>query len=848
MGFIKKQPALVSGLSLTLLFLAFWLVGLDFFDGLELKYYDIRMKLRGDEQATSEIVIVDIDDESIEKLGRWPWPRSLVARGIETISAADPKVIGLNLILSEAEQNTGLKEIRGLESLFALTLKKQTGKDGDAFAEALTLAQKRLDNDSRLRDAMASSGRVMLPAFFKDSAVIGDALADENHPLTSQSIPHVTIPPGADCPRAGEIILPIDAYLTAAQGIGHINFATDMDGSVRKERLIYEFQGLYIPSYPLRLAAAYLDVPVERIRAELGFSLTVGSRAIPLTRYSEFLISFKGPRGAFKRYSFYDVIHDKVPATIFKNRMVLISPSASGIMNPLNTPADISMPMGEFSANTIWAILNERFIQEPAWSALVELLLIIGLGLVVTLVLPRIRALAAGLTFFGLLTVLLAGTGYLFVSRGLWIPVTYPALLVVTGYIGVISIRYFLTEAGKEKIEGESAETNRMLGVSFQEQGMLDMAFDKFRRVPLDNQMMGVLYNLAQDYERKRQLSKAASVYEYMAEYDAGFKDIVERKKKLTLASETLVFGDGFLGGGASSSDNLAATGTGTRPTLGRYEIIKQLGKGAMGVVYLGQDPRINRTTAIKTVRFSDDFEPEEAKKMSETFFREAESAGTLSHPNIVTIYDAGTEKDIAYIAMEYLEGKDLDQFTKPGSLLPMRKVIDVVADIADGLDYAHQKGIVHRDIKPANIMLLETGVIKITDFGIARITATSQTMTGVIKGTPHYMSPEQFSGQKVDGRSDIFSLGTLMFRLLTGQLPFRGDNPAALMHSILSEPHPDARTLNPKIIKPLVLILDKALAKDREKRYARAGIMAAHLRELGRKIDAVMAKKQVSK
>jgi serine/threonine-protein kinase len=506
------------------------------------------------------------------------------------------------------------------------------------------------------------------------------------------------------------------------------------------------------------------------------------------------------------------------------------------------------MPMGEFSANTIWAILNERFIQEPAWSALVELLLIIGLGLVVTLVLPRIRALAAGLTFFGLLTVLLAGTGYLFVSRGLWIPVTYPALLVVTGYIGVISIRYFLTEAGKEKIEGESAETNRMLGVSFQEQGMLDMAFDKFRRVPLDNQMMGVLYNLAQDYERKRQLSKAASVYEYMAEYDAGFKDIVERKKKLTLASETLVFGDGFLGGGASSSDNLAATGTGTRPTLGRYEIIKQLGKGAMGVVYLGQDPRINRTTAIKTVRFSDDFEPEEAKKMSETFFREAESAGTLSHPNIVTIYDAGTEKDIAYIAMEYLEGKDLDQFTKPGSLLPMRKVIDVVADIADGLDYAHQKGIVHRDIKPANIMLLETGVIKITDFGIARITATSQTMTGVIKGTPHYMSPEQFSGQKVDGRSDIFSLGTLMFRLLTGQLPFRGDNPAALMHSILSEPHPDARTLNPKIIKPLVLILDKALAKDREKRYARAGIMAAHLRELGRKIDAVMAKKQVSK
>jgi len=199
----------------------------------------------------------------------------------------------------------------------------------------------------------------------------------------------------------------------------------------------------------------------------------------------------------------------------------------------------------------------------------------------------------------------------------------------------------------------------------------------------------------------------------------------------------------------------------------------------------------------------------------------------------------------MAYIAMEYLEGSDLDQFTKPGQLLPMRKVIDYVADIADGLDYAHQKGIIHRDIKPANIMLLNTGIIKITDFGIARISASSQTMTGVIKGTPHYMSPEQFSGKKVDGRSDIFSLGTMMYRLLTGKLPFQGENPAALMHCILNEPHPDPRTLNPKIIKPLVLIVDKALEKDRDKRYQRASEMAGHLRGLGRKIDEVMAKKQ---
>ena len=288
-------------------------------------------------------------------------------------------------------------------------------------------------------------------------------------------------------------------------------------------------------------------------------------------------------------------------------------------------------------------------------------------------------------------------------------------------------------------------------------------------------------------------------------------------------------------------------SGTGTKPTLGRYEIEKQLGKGAMGIVYLGRDPRINRTTAIKTFRFEDDLDPEDTQKLKEKFFREAESAGTLSHPNIVTIYDAGDEQDLAYIAMEFLEGEDLEKYTKKAKLLPARKVIDFMADIADGLDYAHERGIVHRDIKPANIMLLKSGIIKITDFGIARITATSQTQTGVVKGTPYYMSPEQFSGERVDGRSDIFSMGTMMFQLLTGKLPFTADSPPALMHAIMNKPHPDPRQINPKIVKPLVAILNKAMAKDKAARYQKAGQMGAHLRELGKRIDAAMAKKQAS-
>jgi serine/threonine-protein kinase len=174
-----------------------------------------------------------------------------------------------------------------------------------------------------------------------------------------------------------------------------------------------------------------------------------------------------------------------------------------------------------------------------------------------------------------------------------------------------------------------------------------------------------------------------------------------------------------------------------------------------------------------------------------------------------------------------------------------MRKVIDYIADIADALDYAHKKGIVHRDVKPANVMLLKTGIVKITDFGIARIAATSQTQTGVLKGTPYYMSPEQISGKKVDGRSDIFSLGVMLYQLLTAQLPFQGDSLATLMHQIMNVPQPNPRQYNPKIVKPLVGIIGRALEKDREKRYQRASELAAHLRMLGKRLDAAISERR---
>jgi len=265
---------------------------------------------------------------------------------------------------------------------------------------------------------------------------------------------------------------------------------------------------------------------------------------------------------------------------------------------------------------------------------------------------------------------------------------------------------------------------------------------------------------------------------------------------------------------------------------LGRYEVEKELGKGAMGIVYLGRDPKINRVVAIKTMALSQEFEADEVDEVKERFFREAETAGRLNHPNIVTIFDAGEEHDLAYIAMEFLKGKDLAPNTKADNLLDIRTVLDIVIKSADALDYAHSENVVHRDIKPANIMYEpDTKKVKLTDFGIARITDSSKTKTGMVLGTPSYMSPEQLSGKKVDGRSDLFSLGVMLYQLLTGKLPFTGDSMAALMFKIANEPHQSLLELRPDLPARLGPIIDKALQKSANDRYSRGAQMVEDLR-----------------
>lgn len=262
---------------------------------------------------------------------------------------------------------------------------------------------------------------------------------------------------------------------------------------------------------------------------------------------------------------------------------------------------------------------------------------------------------------------------------------------------------------------------------------------------------------------------------------------------------------------------------------LGRYEILSELGRGAMGVVYKAIDPLIGRTVAIKTIKF--DLSTDDSASFEERFYREAKSAGRLNHPNIVTIYDVGKSDNIAYIAMEFLEGQLLKEILDVHTALSIDKIVDIAVQIADGLAYAHKNGIVHRDIKPANIMLVHGDRVKITDFGIARMSTSSGTLAGTVMGSPRYMAPEQVVGKAVDGRSDLFALGVVLYELLTGESPFDGDNINTTMYRIVNEVPSPPRTLNPRIPEVFDYIVTKSLAKQPEDRYQSAKELATDLK-----------------
>ncbi len=838
------------GAFLTLWVLSLFYFEVPFFNSMENMLYDIQARFRMKPQIAAkseEIAIVAIDDDSINKIGRWPWPRSKIAELLTQLAQYEPKVIGLNILFSEPEGNQGIEELKNLEGNYGailLTKKKKDPRDED-FLASISSAITRLDNDSKLLAAIADSKTVLHAMSFGLGASQQPA-GNEDLPL-SLSVSSLTkienpqdelrFPPQ----EASEAGLPLDEFVDGSLGAGHVTLLAESDGVIRRDLPLIKFYGKVFPSFALSASRAYLGLSLDDIRVRWGQGIQLGTLKIPLDKENRNALSYLGESNSFPYYSFYDVINQKVQPGAFKNKIVLVAFTASGLGSLYVTPVAHNFPGVEIIANSIQNILHSNFIVTPPWTFKVELGSILLVGLFVTLLLPRLKAGLGFLSSLILAAAIIGPAGYLFVKDGVWIKLFYPFFLLAMGYILIISKKFFTTEKKKELVEASEIETNKMLGLSFQGQGQLDIAFEKFRKCPLDEAMKEILYNLALDFERKRQFNKAVSVYETIQKEDPKYKDLESKVELLKQAAQGVVFGSALPGGKAGKEGTVVLDASAAmKPTLGRYEIVKELGRGAMGIVYLGKDPKINRTVAIKTMMFDGDVDEATLKENKERFFREAESAGGLSHPNIVRIFDAGEDQDMAYIAMELMEGEDLKNYTSKDKLLPVPKVLEYVSKVADALDFAHQQGVFHRDIKPANIMLLKDGTIRVADFGIARIQGSSKTATGTVLGTPSYMSPEQVSGKKIDGRSDIFSLGVSLYELLTGEKPFKGgDAIGTLLFQIANDPHPSPKTVRADLPDEIVEIINRALTKDPDQRYQRGAEMAIDLRSCLKKLGA---------
>jgi eukaryotic-like serine/threonine-protein kinase len=385
-----------------------------------------------------------------------------------------------------------------------------------------------------------------------------------------------------------------------------------------------------------------------------------------------------------------------------------------------------------------------------------------------------------------------------------------------------------------------------------------EQRFAELKTRKASESVLGDLYTLGNQLETRGRVPQATAVYRHLARIDNTYKDVAAKLKRLmdterakpkaavaapSPAPAVIVAAAVPAGDPKKAPAPLGRTGIAPPPEterLGRYQLEREIGRGAMGTVYLGRDTAINRMVAIKAIPLAAEFSDAELIEARSRFFREAETAGRLNHPNIVTIYDVGEERGLAYIAMEYLKGRHLSDYAKSNNLLEPRKVLEIVGRTADALGFAHKQQVVHRDIKPANLMYDPgTDVLKITDFGIARLSGAGSTRTGIVLGTPSFMSPEQLEGRTVTGHSDLFSLGVSLFQLLTGQLPFSADSMTGLMQQIAEAPHPPLRAFRPDLPECVEKVIDRALAKNPDERYDSGAQMAAALDDCRQRIPS---------
>ncbi len=777
------------------------------------------------------IAIVAIDDKSLAHLGEWSWSRPQLTALVQKLSDDGARAMGICLLFHRPEVNPGLQEIQTLREELAAQSFKGGRRTEQVLERLLRRSESRLRHDDQLIAAIRHARNVVLPVRF---TMVASTSVDESISglLAINSLRTAGAPnrrPAAWMAEANALgldgrrpILAAGVQATFADlagkagALGHLNLQADSDGRLRHVPLLIEFDGRLYPSLSLQLALKHIGVSTRDVSIGRNASgrplLRAGHLQLALDPAYRMLIQHNAPWTRQRTYSLSEVLDGAIDPSAFKNRIVLIGLTAGGVAPGFRLGSHAGVTTVEVMAETLARILSSDRLTRPGWALVLEITALLYFAGLLAFVVPRVN-LRIGLFIMAFFLAAWYGAGTALLSGyGFWIRPYGPLILTLAGF-ALIQVTAHARRRRQEKLE-----FCKTLGLSYQGQGMLDMAYEQYMQCSVRNATVkNLLYNLGLDFERKRMFNKAVAIYRHIQGKGA-FKDVQQRIARLAALDDPLA----ATVAASMGEPTLQMDDSQAKPVFGRYEILSELGHGAMGTVFLGRDPKINRRVAIKTLAYAD-VDASELDEVKARFFREAEAAGRLSHPNIVSIYDAGEEHDMAYIAMELLKGEDLTHHRKPGHLLPQGRVLTIMADVTEALAYAHSQGVIHRDIKPGNIMLLKDGRVKVTDFGIARVVDSTATRTGIILGTPSYMSPEQVTDKPLDGRSDLFALGIVCYELLTGTKPFKGENISATMHAIVHTAHTPVKQVAGDIPDCLAVIVDRLLVKALSKRFRSA-------------------------
>lgn len=832
---IKKfwQASWFPGLLVTTLFLILGWTG--FMSTLEWQAYGLGAKLSPSPESKNNLEVIAIDQASLEQLGKWPWPRSYLGVVVKRLNESGARVVGLELPLHTSQSEFGVRRLDTMRDTYE-------GRYQQTVKDILFLARQRLDTDGALAASLKKSDNTVLEISYglsneikkgtpSASLKILQSFAFPDFPATSKAwqtyVPSVL---NTGIPEIKQAQPPIkllarhtDAGMLDESIAGRSHLVTP---------LVLKYADHYYPSFSLMFAARSLNLKITDINIEPEQDITMGGIRLdtdPAYRTYPRLYQNTNAGPAFRVHSFHELYENKINTAIFNGKDVLIGITAATLVDPITLTDGDSMSPVLLTAHQINNLLHNDMYKVPDWALLAQLCTLLAVALYLIFVLPRLGFWVGLMTSLLMLFILINVNFGLMVVKNIWLPLMLPTITLACGAL-IVAARRKITEE-YHRTQAHLIESNLSLGQHLHAQGQLDQAFEKYRECGINDTLLDKLYSLGLDYERRRQFNKAEHVFEYIGQHDKAYRDTKQRLQKNREVQDMVILPTS---GKHTSDGTLVLTEGGLqKPVLGRYEIEKEIGRGAMGMVYLGRDPRIDRTVAIKTMALALEFDTDELEEVKQRFLREAKTAGRLSHQNIVTIYDVGEEQELAYIAMDYLKGHDLSRHRLPDKLLPLDVVTDIAIQVATALDYAHKHDVVHRDIKPANIIYDEsTKVAKVTDFGVACITSSSKTRTGTMLGSPAYMSPEQAFGKKVDGSSDLFSLGITLYQLTTGKLPFISDTVAGVTHLICNEKQVDAKSIRKDIPACLNRIINKSLKKNKEDRYKNGAQMAKALRQ----------------